>query len=84
MEDAALQAVLEKLAEADIVLVQGLPPESDYRFKHALREAEDSRYLFLIEQSVHGAAATKLSVSIRSPKFAERSCQNCGDELWQV
>ena len=27
---------LEKLADADILLVQGLPPASDYRFKHAL------------------------------------------------
>ena len=36
MEDAPLQAALERLAEADIVLVQGLPPDSDYRFKHAL------------------------------------------------
>jgi predicted ATPase len=35
-EDAALQRALERLAEADILLVQGLPPESDYRFKHAL------------------------------------------------
>ena len=36
MGDAPLQAALEKLADADIVLVQGLPPESDYRFKHVL------------------------------------------------
>jgi predicted ATPase len=36
MEDVALQAALERLAEADILLVQGLPPESEYRFKHAL------------------------------------------------
>ena len=36
MEDAPLHVALERLAEADIVLVQGLPPESDYRFKHAL------------------------------------------------
>ena len=36
MEDAVLQQALERLAEADILLVQGLPPESDYRFKHAL------------------------------------------------
>ena len=36
IEDAALQAALERLAEADILLVQGLPPESEYRFKHAL------------------------------------------------
>jgi hypothetical protein len=27
--DAALQAGLERLAEADILLVQGVPPESD-------------------------------------------------------
>jgi hypothetical protein len=36
MDDAPLQPALEKLAEADILLVQGLPPDSDYRFKHAL------------------------------------------------
>jgi class 3 adenylate cyclase/predicted ATPase len=36
MEDVVLQQALERLAEADILLVQGLPPESDYRFKHAL------------------------------------------------
>ena len=36
MEDAPLQMALERLAEADILLVQGLPPESEYRFKHAL------------------------------------------------
>jgi predicted ATPase len=42
MEDAPLQTALEKLAEADIVLVQGLPPESDYRFKHAL--IQDAAY----------------------------------------
>jgi predicted ATPase len=36
IEDTALQAALERLAEADILLVQGLAPESEYRFKHAL------------------------------------------------
>jgi hypothetical protein len=34
LDDLPLQAALEKLADADILLVQGLPPESDYRFKH--------------------------------------------------
>ena len=47
IEDAALQAALEKLAEADIVLVQGLPPESDYRFKHAL--IQDAAYENLLK-----------------------------------
>jgi predicted ATPase len=36
IEDAALRLALEQLADADILLVQGLPPDSDYRFKHAL------------------------------------------------
>ena len=47
IEEAALQAALEKLAEADIVLVQGLPPESDYRFKHAL--IQDAAYENLLK-----------------------------------
>jgi predicted ATPase len=42
IEDAVLQAALEQLAEADILLVQGLPPESEYRFKHAL--IQDAAY----------------------------------------
>ena len=46
-EDAALQAALEKLADADIVLVQGLPPDSDYRFKHAL--IQDAAYENLLK-----------------------------------
>ena len=47
LEDAALQATLEKLADADIVLVQGLPPDSDYHFKHAL--LQDAAYENLLK-----------------------------------
>jgi class 3 adenylate cyclase/predicted ATPase len=47
MEDTPLQAALEKLAEADIVLVQGAPPDSDYRFKHAL--IQDAAYENLLK-----------------------------------
>jgi hypothetical protein len=36
MDDTALQTMLDRLAEADNLLVQGLPPQSEYRFKHAL------------------------------------------------
>ena len=46
MEDAPLQTALERLAEADILFVQGLPPESDYRFKHAL--IQDAAYEHLL------------------------------------
>jgi predicted ATPase len=47
MEDAPLQIALERLAEADILLVQGLPPDSDYRFKHAL--IQDAAYENLLK-----------------------------------
>jgi class 3 adenylate cyclase/tetratricopeptide (TPR) repeat protein len=47
MADGPLQAALEKLAEADILLVQGVPPESDYRFKHAL--IQDAAYENLLK-----------------------------------
>jgi class 3 adenylate cyclase/predicted ATPase len=52
--DAPLQAALEKLADADILLVQGLPPASDYRFKHAL--IQDAAYENLLKsrrQALH-------------------------------
>ena len=47
MDDVALRAALERLADADIVLVQGLPPDSDYRFKHAL--IQDAAYENLLK-----------------------------------
>jgi Phage integrase family len=37
-----LQAALDRLADADILLVQGPPPDSDYRFTHAL--IQDAAY----------------------------------------
>ena len=58
MDDAPLQAALEKLADADIVLVQGLPPDSDYRFKHAL--IQDAAYENLLKsrrQALHRRVA---------------------------
>jgi class 3 adenylate cyclase/predicted ATPase len=47
MADAALQATLEQLAEADILFVQGIPPHSDYRFRHAL--IQDAAYENLLK-----------------------------------
>ncbi len=72
MEDAALQAALEKLAEADIVLVQGLPPESDYRFKHAL--IQDAAYENLLKsrrQVLHRRVAEVLRDRFASTAAAE-------------
>ena len=72
MENAALQAALERLAEADIVLVQGLPPESDYRFKHAL--IQDAAYENLLKsrrQVLHRRVAEILLDRFASAAAAE-------------
>jgi tetratricopeptide (TPR) repeat protein len=61
VEDAELQAALERLAEADILLAQGLPPKSDYRFKHAL--IQDAAYESLLKsrrQTIHRRVAENL------------------------
>jgi class 3 adenylate cyclase/tetratricopeptide (TPR) repeat protein len=61
IEDAPLQAALERLAEADILLVQGLPPNADYTFKHAL--VQDAAYSTLLRgrrQQLHGQIAATL------------------------
>jgi predicted ATPase len=51
IDDASLQAALERLADADIVLAQGLPPDSDYRFKHVL--IQDAAYENLLKSRRH-------------------------------
>ena len=74
MEDAPLQAALERLAEADILLVQGLPPDSDYRFKHAL--IQDAAYENLLKsrrQVLHRRVAEALR-----DKFAGHRCGRAG------
>jgi class 3 adenylate cyclase/predicted ATPase len=61
IDDGPLQAALEQLAEADILLVQGLPPNSDYRFKHAL--IQDAAYENLLKsrrQALHRCVAEAL------------------------
>ena len=68
MDDPPLQAALERLADADILLVQGLPPNSDYRFKHAL--IQDAAYENLLKsrrQVLHRRVA-----EILRDKFADR------------
>ena len=47
MDEVALQGALDRLAEADIFLVQGVPPQSEYRFKHAL--IQDAAYENLLK-----------------------------------
>jgi predicted ATPase len=54
MDEATVQAALDRLTEADILLVQGSAPQSEYRFKHAL--IQDAAYENLLKsrrQSLH-------------------------------
>jgi hypothetical protein len=58
VEDAALRTALDRLTEADILLVQGVPPDSEYRFKHAL--IQDAAYENLLKsrrQALHRRVA---------------------------
>src|SRR6516225_10132332 len=47
MDDKPLQVALERLADADILLVRGLPPDAGYRFKHTL--IQDAAYENLLK-----------------------------------
>jgi class 3 adenylate cyclase/predicted ATPase len=72
LEDAPLQVALERLAEADILLVQGLPPDSDYHFKHAL--IQDAAYENLLKsrrQVLHRRIGEMLRDNLAATTAAE-------------
>jgi class 3 adenylate cyclase/tetratricopeptide (TPR) repeat protein len=56
-DEAALQASLDRLAESDLLFVEGAPPQANYRFKHAL--IQDAAYDSLLKsrrQALHRRA----------------------------
>ena len=60
--DAALIQNLERLADAELVHVDGIPPESSYRFKHAL--LQDAAYESMLKsrrREIHRVIAETLS-----------------------
>ena len=61
IDEPALQASLERLADADLLFVEGAPPQANYRFKHAL--IQDAAYDSLLKsrrQALHRRAAELL------------------------
>jgi len=81
MEDSGLEAALERLAEADILLVQGLPPDSDYRFKHSL--IQDAAYENLLKsrrQVLHRRVAEVLrnTVAVAEPELLAHHYTHAG------
>jgi tetratricopeptide (TPR) repeat protein len=60
-DEPALQASLDRLADADLLFVEGAPPQASYRFKHAL--IQDAAYDSLLKsrrQALHRHAAEVL------------------------
>ncbi len=58
MEESALQMALDRLAAADILFIEGVGPQANYRFKHAL--IQDAAYESLLKsrrQALHRRAA---------------------------
>jgi predicted ATPase len=89
--DAPLQAALEKLADADILLVQGLPSASDYRFKHAL--IQDTAYENLLKsrrqvlhrrigETLRDSPATIAEPEILAHHFTQAGMAESAIEWW--
>ena len=67
-DELALQASLDRLAEADLLFVEGAAPQSNYRFKHAL--IQDAAYESLLRsrrQALHARIAA--SIEARFPQL---------------
>lgn len=70
IEDDRLEAELRKLADAEVLFAQGMPPEASYAFKHAL--IQDAAYQSLLRstrQHYHRQIAQALQE--RFPEIAE-------------
>jgi class 3 adenylate cyclase/predicted ATPase len=89
LDEGALQSALERLAEADILFVEGDGAQATYRFKHAL--IQDAAYDSLLKsrrQALHAQAAEILRESA-SPEpeaiahhFTEAGLDDLAIEWW--
>ena len=88
IDEPALQASLERLADADLLFVEGAPPEAKYRFKHAL--IQDAAYDSLLKsrrQALHRRAAEVLRDANAEPEaiahhFTEAGLDDLAIEWW--
>ena len=88
LDEAALQAALDRLLGADLLFVEGVPPEATYRFKHAL--IQDAAYDGLLKsrrQALHRRAAEALVVTNGEPEavahhFTEAGLDDLAIEWW--
>jgi class 3 adenylate cyclase/predicted ATPase len=88
LDEAGLHSSLERLAEADILFVEGAAPQASYRFKHAL--IQDAAYESLLKsrrQPLHRRAAEVLRESGAEPEtiahhFTEAGLDDLAIEWW--
>ena len=88
LDESALQPALEQLTEADLLFVEGAPPQANYRFKHAL--IQDAAYESLLKsrrQVLHRRAAEALVEAKSQPEaiahhFTEASLDDVAIEWW--
>lgn len=81
--DAALTDSLERLVEADVIQVQGAPPDSNYRFKHALMQ--DAAYEAMLKsrrRELHRVVARTLTDEFKD--IAEAQPELLGYHLTQA
>ena len=87
-DEPALQASLDRLADADLLFVEGAPPQANYRFKHAL--IQDAAYDSLLKsrrQALHRRAAEALREANAEPEaiahhFTEAGLDDLAIEWW--
>ena len=88
LDESALQPALELLTEADLLFVEGAPPQANYRFKHAL--IQDAAYESLLKsrrQVLHRRAAEALREANAEPEaiahhFTEAGLDDVAIEWW--
>src|ERR1700727_2400630 len=88
IDEPALQASLDRLADADLLCVEGAPPQASYRFKHAL--IQDAAYESLLKsrrQALHRRAAEALREANAEPEaiahhFTEAGLDDLAIEWW--
>ena len=87
-EPGRLQAALDRLAESDLLIVEGAPPGGSYRFKHALiRDAAYNSLLKSRRQALHRRAADALLAADAEPEavahqFTEAGLNDLAVEWW--
>jgi class 3 adenylate cyclase/tetratricopeptide (TPR) repeat protein len=88
LDVARVQTSLERLVDADLLFVEGAPPQATYRFKHAL--IQDAAYESLLKsrrQPLHRRAANVLRESGAEPEtiahhFTEAGLDDLAIEWW--